>query len=183
MDQLDEKVIVTRRFVLRPLKTSDAGRMFDGLNDPASYAFTPDTPFPDVAALAERYARLERRRSPDLREVWLNWTIGAETTDQLFGYVQLTVKPVERRALVAYFVFPAHRRQGMAAEAVAAALKEAVDGFALSRVDAEIDTRNLASIRTIERLGFERVRVVPQADHFKGAASDEFHYSYTVLNG
>lgn len=182
MDVLDEKVIVTRRFVLRPLRRADAECMFDGLSDPASYQFTPDMPFPDVAALAGRYARLERRRSPDLQEVWLNWTIGSAGTEQLSGYVQLTVKPAERRALIAYFVFPASRRQGVAAETVAAVLAEAIRGFALSRVDAEIDTRNVASIRTIERLGFERVRLVPDADHFKGATSDEYHYSYFVSN-
>jgi len=104
--------------------------MFDGLDDRASYRFTPDLPFPDVAAPAERYARLERRRSPDLQEMWLNWTIGSANTEELFGYVQLTVKPAERRALVAYFVFPASRRQGIAVEAIAAVLSEAIDGFA-----------------------------------------------------
>ncbi|MCY0386153.1 GNAT family protein [Robbsia sp. Bb-Pol-6] len=52
----------------------------------------------------------------------------------------------------------------------------------LKRSDAEIDTRNQASTGTIEKLGFERVRVVPQADYFKGAASDEYHYSYRVSN-
>jgi ribosomal-protein-alanine N-acetyltransferase len=44
-------------------------------------------------------------------------------------------------------------------------------------VHAEIDTRNAASIRLVEGLGFERVEIVRDADWFKGAASDEFRYA------
>ena len=180
MNQLDEKIISTERLVLYPLNVSHAEHMFHGLSDLGSYDFTPDLPYREVAALAERYARLERRRSPDGREVWLNWVIESAATQQLVGYVQFTVKPFEQRALVAYFVFASHRKQGIANEAVGAALSEVVASFQLTRVDAEIDTRNTASITLIERFGFKRTRLVPHADEFKGAISDEYHYSLTV---
>ena len=180
MNQLDEKIISTERLVLYPLKASHAEHMFHGLSDLGSYDFTPDLPYREVAALADRYEQLERRRSPDGREVWLNWVIGSVATQKLLGYVQFTVKPFEQRALVAYFVFASHRKQGIANEAVGAALSEVVASFQLTRVDAEIDTRNAASIRLIERLGFKRTRLVPHADEFKGAISDEYHYSFAI---
>lgn len=40
-------------------------------------------------------------------------------------------------------------------------------------VRANIDTRNLASLRLLERPDFVQKSLVLQADHFKGAASDE----------
>jgi ribosomal-protein-alanine N-acetyltransferase len=112
--------------------------------------------------------------------VWLNWVIGSVAMQELLGYVQFTVKLGEQRALVAYFVLPAHRKMGVATEAIRASLSEVVTSFRLARVDAEIDTRNAASIAVVERLGFVRTRLVPHADEFKGAISDEYHYSYIV---
>ena len=47
------------------------------------------------------------------------------------------------------------------------------------RLYAEIDTRNLGSIRLVESLGLTRVATTQQADFFKGASSDEFTYSVT----
>jgi ribosomal-protein-alanine N-acetyltransferase len=106
--------------------------------------------------------------------------IGSVAMQELLGYVQFTVKLGEQRALVAYFVLPAHRKMGVATEAIRASLSEVVTSFRLARVDAEIDTRNAASIAVVERLGFVRTRLVPHADEFKGAISDEYHYSYIV---
>jgi ribosomal-protein-alanine N-acetyltransferase len=180
VNQLDEKVIKTGQLILYPLKAEHAERMFAGLSDLRSYDFTPDVPYNDVAALTERYRRLEHRRSPDGREVWLNWVIGSVAVQELLGYVQFTVKLGEQRALVAYFVLPAHRKMGVATEAIRASLSEVITSFRLARVDAEIDTRNAASIAVVERLGFVRTRLVPHADEFKGAISDEYHYSYIV---
>ena len=106
--------------------------------------------------------------------------ISSATTQKLLGYVQFTVKPFEQRAQVAYFVFTPHRKSGIATEAIRALLSEVVANFRLASVDAEIDTRNAASIALIEKLGFVRTRLVPHADEFKGVVSDEYHYSYTV---
>ena len=180
MNPLAEKSIRTERLILTPLKVGHAPEMFEGLRDTDSYAFLPDVPPADLASLAARYARLERGRSPDGREIWLNWVIGFADVPALCGYVQFTVQPAARRALVAYFVFAPFRQQGIAREAVAAALAEVIAHFPLAHVDAEIDTRNTGSIALIERSGFVRQRLVRNADKFKGAVSDEVHYSFFV---
>jgi [ribosomal protein S5]-alanine N-acetyltransferase len=39
-----------------------------------------------------------------------------------------------------------------------------------------LDTRNEASWRLMERLGFRRNRLIKDADQFKGASSDEYEY-------
>jgi ribosomal-protein-alanine N-acetyltransferase len=171
-------VVRTKRFSLYPLKAEYAERMFDGLSDVRSYEFIPDDPPESVAALAARYERLQGQRSPDGQEVWLNWVIGSENEPTLFGYVQFTITLAEQRAFVAYFVFPSYQKQGFAAEAVAAALSHVLATFRVTQVDAQIDTRNVASIALVESLGFVRTRMVPHADEFKGTVSDEYHYSY-----
>lgn len=85
-------------------------------------------------------------------------------------------------ALVAYFVFGPHRNSGIASEAVRAALLEVITSFRLVSIDAEIDTRNAPSIALIEKPGFVRTRLMPHSDEFKGAVSDEYHYSYVIAD-
>ncbi len=104
--------------------------------------------------------------------------IGSVHEPTLYGYVQFTIMPAEQRAFVAYFVFPRYQRQGIASEAVAAALSSVLATFQITRVDAQIDTRNAASIALVESLGFIRTRLVEHADEFKSAVSDEYHYSF-----
>lgn len=79
-------------------------------------------------------------------------------------------------AHVAYFVFRAHQRQGFAAEAVAAVLAHLSEALGVREARALLDTRNEGSWRLLERLGFTRARLIKNADHFKGADSDEYEY-------
>jgi ribosomal-protein-alanine N-acetyltransferase len=154
--------------------------MFEGLGDLRGYDYIPDMPPTSVAAVEERYMRLEGQASGDGREVWLNWVIGSIDEPTLYGYVQFTIKPDEQRAFIAYFVFPRYQRQGIASEAVTAALSSVLATFQILQVDAQIDTRNAASIALVESLGFIRTRLVEHADEFKGAVSDEYHYSFNA---
>ena len=164
--------------MLSPLTSGHAERMFEGLSDVRGYDYIPDMPPASVAALEERYRRLEGQASGDGREVWLNWVIGSIDEPTLYGYVQFTISQAEQRAFVAYFVFPRYQRQGIASEAVTAALSSVLTTFQITRIDAQIDTRNAASIALVESLGFVRTRLIEQADEFKGAVSDEYHYSF-----
>jgi [ribosomal protein S5]-alanine N-acetyltransferase len=173
-------VVHTKRFILSPLRTAHAEQMFDGLSDERAYEFIPDMPPASAGALAERYTHLEGQVSRDGQEVWLNWIIASASEPTLHGYVQFTIRPAEHRAFVAYFVFPRYQRQGIGSETVAAALSSVATTFQVTRVDAEIDTRNAASIALVESLGFVRTRMVKHADEFKGSVSDEYHYSFHV---
>ncbi|MBP9708765.1 MAG: GNAT family N-acetyltransferase [Oligoflexales bacterium] len=48
------------------------------------------------------------------------------------------------------------------------------DKVAAKSVKAWIDTRNLASINLVKKLGMTQVEFIAKADHFKGTDSDEF---------
>ena len=75
--------------VLEPQLAVHAAQMFEVLSDPAIYEFE-NTPPVSAASLAERFARLESRVSPDRTEQWLNWVIRLPT-GALAGYVQATI--------------------------------------------------------------------------------------------
>lgn len=146
------------------------------LSDPRVHRFIPSEPPTDEAALTRRLERLESRRSPDGREYWLNWVVFRG--DAAIGTVQATVQPTDRSAAVAYIFHPEVWGHGYAADAMHALIEHLHQSLGVTRISANIDTRNIASQRLVERLGFRRVGEIEAADAFKGAVSDEYVYEW-----
>ena len=65
---------------------------------------------------------------------------------------------------------------GYATEALRAALQWAFDSLALNRVQAETDTRNLASAHVLEKLGFVREGTLREDCVVSGEVSDSWVY-------
>lgn len=170
-----EEAIETARLTLEPLRPDHAPALFPGLRDAALYRFIPHDPPASVERVTEAYRRLATRRSPDGREVWLNWAMRLRDGTGYAGTLQATVPPTGT-AFVAYTVFTPQQRRGYATEGLAALLRLLFNGYGVQTVAAEIDTRNGPSIALAERLGFARVATTVDADHFKGTPSDEFRY-------
>jgi ribosomal-protein-alanine N-acetyltransferase len=172
-----EEVLVTGRLLLEPLTAAHATALFPIVRDPALYEFVPAEPPPHEADLRQRLAWLARRSSPDGKQIWLNWAqrlrLAPEPT--YVGTVQATVCG-DATALLAYELGTAFRGHGYATESCARVIELLFDGYSVTRVLADVDTRNRASIRLLERLGFTRGRFTPRADFFKGLPSDEHRY-------
>ncbi|WP_322094935.1 GNAT family N-acetyltransferase [Paraburkholderia bannensis] len=172
----DSAILSTARIRLEPLVAAHAATMFEGLIDPANYRYIPQEPPATVDDLTGRYRKLESRRSPDGTEAWLNWALMG-LDGNAHGYVQATIQLNSKEAWIAYFVFSPSQRLGYAKEALDGLLPALREAYGIVKFNAEIDTRNIASIRLVESLGFARIRHVENADEFKGAISDEYHYS------
>jgi [ribosomal protein S5]-alanine N-acetyltransferase len=175
-----EQLLETPRLILEPLLVSHAAALYTALQAPELYTFIPQDPPPSLQSLEARYAAISTRRSPDGREAWLNWVMCQRVTDISVGTVEATVH-ADRTATLAYMVFPPFWHRGYAAEACRCVLVHLFDVYTVSRVAAEIDTRNTASIHLVEALGFARVATTPNVDFFKGSASDEYRYELRAL--
>ena len=82
-------------------------------------------------------------------------------------------------ALLAYLLNPTFWGYGYAQEGCHRILALLFTGYQVQSVQAEVDTRNHASCTLLARLGFQQISVRPNADHFKGASSDEYTYELT----
>ncbi len=171
-------LLTTARLVLEPLVPDHADAVFAGLSDPNLYTYMPGNPPVSLEALRARYTRLESRWSPDGLERWLNWAVRLPDGAYV-GLAEATVR-ADQRASVAYFVFAEFMRRGYGAEATGAVVRYLVDGLKVRGVEAQIDTRNTASQRLVERVGFVRVRLERDADTFKGSTSDEYIYEWPM---
>ena len=170
--------LATPRLRLEPQGPEHAAVMMRVLADPRTHAFIPTEPPTDEAVLRERFEHQSTRRSPDGGEYWLNWVVFAG--EEAIGTVQATVVPAETYASVAYVFHPEAWGRGYATEAVQAML-EHLENLQVNRFEAHIDTRNLASQRLVERLGFRCAEEIEHADEFKGSVSDEYRYELTPV--
>ena len=169
----------TPRLLLEPIIVGHAAALFEALQAAELYTYIPQEAPSSLEALTARFEALSHRRSPDGHEVWLNWALRQRATGAYVGTVQATVR-TDHPALLAYMIFVPFWRQGYAREACARVLAHLFEDYHVSRIAAEIDTRNTASIRLVEALGFARVATTPGADFFKGATSDEYRYELSA---
>lgn len=176
MLSVPDRDLLTPRLRLEPLTVEHAPRLFPVLSDPTIYTYLPGEPPTSVESLRERYERLQRRVSPSGEERWLNWAVWLEASGRYAGVMQATVRR-ENDALIAYELGEPFRGAGYATEACEAVLAALASDYSVERVLAYVDTRNLASIRLLERLGFRRIDRIENADYFKGAPSDELVYA------
>jgi len=165
--------IDTARLVLEPLAARHAASMFPGLSDPELFRWLDDVHPPTAAALELRYARITApgAGAPDR---WLNWAMRLRDGGGYAGHVEITLHP-DGVANLAYFTFTRFMGQGFAREACAAVLQELRERFCAREVIATMDTRNVASWRLVESLGFGRDPGT-EPSSLRGVATTDYRY-------
>ncbi|HET7839220.1 MAG TPA: GNAT family N-acetyltransferase [Rectinemataceae bacterium] len=160
----------SERLLLEDLVPGHAAELFPVLRDPEMYTYIPGDPPSSETELRERYTRQTNHAAED--ELWLNWILRLKEGRECIGYVQATL-PKASSALIAYQLSPRFWGKGYAFEACGAVLARLATVHSVREIRAEIDSRNTASIRLVERLGFRREAFRERADFFKGSWSDE----------
>ena len=133
--------------------------MFAVLSDPAIYEFENEPPH-SLAALQQRFTKLESRASLDGSEQWLNWVIRLPS-GQLAGFMQATVL-VGGRAYVAYELASRFWRQGIGSAALEAVLQELAACYCVRDAFAVLKAVNYRSLGLLAKLGF---KPLPPAVH------------------
>ncbi|MGI9069063.1 MAG: GNAT family N-acetyltransferase [Pyrinomonadaceae bacterium] len=107
----------------------------------------------------------------------LKWGIALRTDDAIIGTVTLyNLSFDHRRAEMGYALGRAHWGRGYMQEALHALLGFAFGAFDLHRMEADVDPRNVASIRTLERLGFQREGYLRERWQVNGEIQDALFY-------
>lgn len=107
----------------------------------------------------------------------LKWGIARRTDDTLIGTATLfNLDFNNHRAEIGYGLDRAHWGSGYMQEALQALLAYAFEVLDLHRIEADVDPRNIASIRTVERLGFQREGYLRERWQVNGEIQDSFFY-------
>jgi SAM-dependent methyltransferase/RimJ/RimL family protein N-acetyltransferase len=154
----------TERLDLEPLTADHAAELAPVLDDAALHEFIGGAPLP-ARALAQRYARLAARRSPDGEQLWGNWVMRVRETGLAVGTMQVTMPaggPAAGPAEVAWVVGLLAQGRGYAKEAacgLVALLREA--GWTIA---AHIHPAHLASQRVASTAGLSPTQEVQDGE-------------------
>jgi RimJ/RimL family protein N-acetyltransferase len=147
-------VLTTERLVLRAVADRDAEAVFEMESDPVAMRYWSRPPMTDIA---EAFAAVERVMGFFPARTALRWAITRPGEDRLLGHISLfDFSDQNGRAEIGYGLTRRHWGQGIMHEALTAVIDYAFGPLGLRRLEADVDPRNAASLRALERLGFTR---------------------------
>ncbi|MFN8369578.1 MAG: GNAT family N-acetyltransferase [Bacteriovoracaceae bacterium] len=159
----------SQRLHLEPRKESHATEIYTLLSEKDLYHYINKDAPTSVEWLANGFKKLESLTSSDQKELWLAWIGKSKESNHPVGIFEITL--VGSEAFIGYTVFKDFWSKGFATEAVAAMIDYISEVYRIDRFVIEMDTRNLASVRIAEKLGFEFVGRRENVDFFKGGVS------------
>ena len=166
--------IDANRIRLRIISEADTDAFYAIYSNPEVMRYWSTPPLADRQAAVNLIARIQEDLN---RRVILKWGIALRTDNQLIGSLTLfNLDFNHRRAEVGYALGREHWGQGYMNEALQALLAYAFETLDLHRIEADIDPRNTASIKTVERLGFKREGYLRERWQTNGEIQDAFFY-------
>ncbi|MGS1003248.1 GNAT family N-acetyltransferase [Burkholderia glumae] len=163
----------TTRLVLRPLRAEDARALFVMWSDVDAMRFS----FPAMTRLDQAVERVSRlaKTSTDGKDCVC--VVASQLTGEVLGTCLLFHADEQcRRAEIGFSLQRAHWGKGYMNEAATALIEHAFSTVNLRRIEADIDPRNVASARLLERLGFVREGLLRERWIDRGEVSDSALY-------
>ncbi len=162
------------RIRLRWMFEADIDSLYTIFSNAEVMRYWSTPPIPDREAAV---AILNKVHDGFMKRTELKWGIAQLADDAVIGTVTLYNLSFEnRRAEMGYALGRAHWGQGYMQEALNAVLEFAFDVLDLHRIEADVDPRNAPSIRTLERLGFQREGFLRERWQVDGEIQDAFFY-------
>lgn len=166
--------ITTARVRLRWLTARDVPALFEIFSDPLVCRYWSRPPLTQLSEAADLLTEVRQHFE---RRTLFQWGVADVADDRVLGTCTLAYLSAEhRRAEVGYALASARWGQGYMAEAFPALIKFAFASLQLHRLEADVDPRNEASIRLLERTGFRREGFLRERYHLNGEVQDAFFY-------
>jgi RimJ/RimL family protein N-acetyltransferase len=164
----------TGRLCLRPLAETDAPALFGLFSDPEVMRYWSTSPWTQLeqaqAMIADAAEGVRSGRH-------LRLAATQAETGQLIGTCSLfNLYRSSQRAEIGYALGRAFWGQGLMHEALSALVAMAFGDWGLRRLEADIDPRNTASARALERLGFREEGLLRERWVVNGEVSDSGLY-------
>lgn len=156
-----------------PLQEEHALALFGPFQDERMYRFIPERP-PESLEWARRdFKLLAAGPVGGSGEVWLNWAIRDNASTSYLGTVQATLFS-DGLLWLGYKLAPEYWNRGVATQSVKWLVRELNDRYPNRPIHASVDTRNRASIRVLEKVGFYFTG--REAAEIDGLVSEDFIY-------
>lgn len=162
--------IETENLILREIKPSDAEAIFQFFSDEQVIRYHDVGAFTSVVQaeiLSDRWS--ERFRN----QRGIRWGIAKKDDDIIIGtcgYGQWIKQYF--RAEIGYELSKTHWRKGIMTEGLTAVVKFGFEKMELNRIEATVMMENIASMRLLEKLGFQEEGILRKYGFWKGGFHD-----------
>jgi len=164
----------TERLLLRPLRASDSGALFATYSDPVVSRYLSRPPWSSLQQAEESIAKDE---DAHVNGKYLRLGLERIEDEVLVGDCCLfNLHEQCRRAEIGYGLATHAWGRGYMNEALKALLEFGFSQLALNRVEADIDPRNAASAKSLERVGFKKEGHLRERWIVAGEVSDTAFY-------
>lgn len=166
--------IDAHRVRLRTIKESDLDQLYSIFSDPKVMRYWSTPP---LGSIQDAWTLLREIQTGNEQGTILKWGVALKPADNLIGTVTLfNLDQSQGRAEIGYAQAQAHWGNGYINEALQALLTYAFEDMKLRRLEADVDPRNASSIKTLERLGFQREGFLRERWHVAGEIQDALFY-------
>ena len=145
-------ILRTNRLLLRQFMDADIPDVFKALSNPEVLKYY-GVSYETLEATKDQmkfFSDLEKNRTG----IW--WTICSADNKIFYGAAGINdMKKDHRKGELGFWLLKEHWRKGFMAEALPIVLKYAFDKLNLHRIEAIVENENIASKKTIEKLGFD----------------------------
>jgi ribosomal-protein-alanine N-acetyltransferase len=159
------------------LEETHADALYDGFRDEQVSQYTAEKLRGSLADMRQEFAEFHAGAPPGRQEIWMNWVIRETPSQQLVGTLQATAF-AQGVLWIGYKLVRAAWGRGIATAAVQWLLQELAPHYPGKSVLAAADSRNLASVRVLQKCGFTHVRTEP-AD-IRGEPSVDHIYQFVL---
>lgn len=171
---LTPPILTTARLRLRAFEDRDAEAIYALQSNPRVLRYWDSPPWTERGR-AQTF--LEACRTMEQEGTGARFVIESLDSSQFLGWCSMfRWNPTYRSLGIGYCLDEPAWGKGYATEAVRAMLQWAYATLDLNRVEAELDTRNVASARVLEKLGFQREGLKREDCIVLGEVSDTWIY-------
>jgi RimJ/RimL family protein N-acetyltransferase len=171
-DQLT--TITTSRLALRSISAADVDDFYAVYSNPEVMRYWSTPPLPNREAASQLINEIDEGFK---RQALLKWGIALRADNTLIGSVTLFHPDfTHRRAEIGYALGRPYWGQGYMQETLKAVLTYAFEELNFHRIEADVDPRNAASVKTLERLGFQREGYLRERWQVGGEIQDAYFY-------
>ena len=174
MDSKTLPIITTPRIVLRWISEDDVDSLYEIFSNPQVMRYWSTVPLPN----REAAVALQREiAGGNESETMFKWGVALRDSNKIIGTTTLFNLNLDNgRAEIGYAMAHAYWGKGYMNEALKALVSHVFEVMKLRRLEADVDPRNAASIRTLERLGFQREGFLRERWHVNGEIQDALFY-------
>lgn len=166
--------IETPRLRIRPVRQSDLSSLLTVNGDDTVTRYLPYSSWKDMADAEAWYGRIMALQE---KGDTFQFVMALRDSNEAIGTCLLfRLAEQSARAEIGYALGRSHWGKGYALEAMSALVDRAFSELLLHRLEAEIDPRNAASAKILERIGFMKEGLLRQRWRLKGETTDSAMY-------